>query len=423
MPKPAPARRVEPLRDRARRCRILGEQESAHVWIGDIGLVHEVEQLARHRVGGLHEADQAVDGLGELGGAARTVAHLPGDEARVDGAAAHDAGERLAQRPRARAARIGRVEHHEVRRAAEPRRGRREAADVADVGGAFEQVAARVVGRVQQQGGGGNARREAARNLGVRAFGAAVGARRGREVSGADIVTVCILADQVLDAGPVGARCSAEDAGEARLARRAARGGEWVLVGRLLARRDRARRRVDQRDLRREEIAKQPGDAPRDVEPCTAERGGRLHLDAGDAAGAEVPHGSAAHQGEPLRDLLAAGAQRRAAPQVDHQRARHLAVLLQIEADHLVGGEPAEVDGGLRRQRARIGGEQIASGRQHVAPLALRRSRRPGRDAPAVERGEERGAFAGGRGRIRGVALPLPQLCLLPLPLQGERVG
>jgi len=72
------------------------------------------------------EADQPVDRLGELGGAARAVPHLSGDEARVDGAGAHDAGERLGQRPRARPARIGRVEHDEVRRRGPAWRRRRQ---------------------------------------------------------------------------------------------------------------------------------------------------------------------------------------------------------------------------------------------------------------------------------------------------------
>ena len=41
-----------------------------------------------------HEAEVSIVGLGKLGGAARAVAHHSFDEARIDGAAAHDPGER-----------------------------------------------------------------------------------------------------------------------------------------------------------------------------------------------------------------------------------------------------------------------------------------------------------------------------------------
>ena len=53
-----------------------------------------------------------------------------------------------------------------------------------------------------------------------------------------------------------------------------------------------------------------------------------------------------------------------------------------------------------RRQHTRIGGEEIAPGRQHVAASARRRAGRSGRNPPAVERGEQRGALG------RGARLP-----------------
>ena len=84
---------------------------------------------------------------------------------------------------------------------------------------------------------------------------------------------------------------------------------------------------------------------------------------------------------------------RGAAPEVDDDRAQELAVRLQMRAHDLVGGEPAEVHGGRRRQGARIGGEEIAAGRQHVAPPARRRAGRAGRDAVAVERRKKRRAL------------------------------
>ena len=60
-----------------------------------------------------------------------------------------------------------------------------------------------------------------------------------------------------------------------------------------------------------------------------------------------------------------------------------------MRAHDLVGGEPAEIHRGRRRQGARIGGEEIAAGRQHVAPPARRRAGGTRRDAAAVERGEQ----------------------------------
>ena len=111
---------------------------------------------------------------------------------------------------------------------------------------------------------------------------------------------------------------------------------------------------------------------------------------------AVLPDRPAAHQRKALRDLFAAGAQRGAAPQIDDDGARHLAVGLQMRAHDFVGGEPAELHRGRRRQRARIGGEEIAAGRQHVAPPARRRAGRARRDAAAVERREQRSALGFG---------------------------
>ena len=187
----------------------------------------------------------------------------------------------------------------------------------------------------------------------------------------------------MLDAGAIGAGRRAEDARRCRriVAGRAAGGGERIVVVGVGTRRNRPHRRVDERDLRREKIAEQPGDAPRHVDARPTDRGRRQHFDAGHAPGRVIPGRAAAHQGEALGDLFAAGAQGRAAPQIDDQRARHLAMRLQMAADHLVGGKPPELHRGRGRQHARVGGEEIAAGRQHVAPAARRRPGGAGRDA------------------------------------------
>ena len=101
---------------------------------------------------------------------------------------------------------------------------------------------------------------------------------------------------------------------------------------------------------------------------------------------------------EAVGDLLAAGAQRRAAPEIDDERARHLAMGLQVFADDFVGGEPAEVHRRRRRQHARIGGVEIAAGGQHVGATARRRACGTGGNAAAVERGEKRRALGLGAG-------------------------
>ncbi len=133
-----------------------------------------------------------------------------------------------------------------------------------------------------------------------------------------------------------------------------------------------------------------------DVDTRTPHRGAGQHLDAGDARARAIPHRAAAHQRKALGDLLAAGPERGAAPQIDHQRARHLAMGLEVEADYVVGRESAKLHGGRRRQEARIGGVEIASGGQHVAPSALRCAGRPGRYTFAVERRDQRVALGGG---------------------------
>ena len=217
---------------------------------------------------------------------------------------------------------------------------------------------------------------------------------------------VGVAAEQILDASAIGARRRAEDACERAwlcAVRCAPRRSERIFVVGLVARRDRLHRGIEQRDLRREKIAEQPGDAPRHIDARAADRGRRQHFDAGDAPGGMVPDRPAAHQRKALCDLLAAGAQRRAAPQVDHDArgaSRH-ASADGARTTSSAASRPRSI-AVWRRQSARIGGEEIAAGRQHVAPSAARRAGRAGRDATAVESGEQRGAFGS------GARLPVP---------------
>ena len=200
MPEAAPPRRIEPLGDRGGGLRILAQQKFAHVGVGDIGVVQEIEQFAGHRVGGFGESDQAIDGFGKLGGAARAVAHLAGDEARIDRACAHDPRQRRRQRPRPRPLRIGDVEHDEIGRAAEHLCRRGEAADEGRVLAAFEQIAAGIVARMHKRVGVGDALRKCAGRCVTFAVGAAIGVRRSGEISRSDRVGSASAAEQILDA-------------------------------------------------------------------------------------------------------------------------------------------------------------------------------------------------------------------------------
>src|SRR5580693_7727761 len=191
--------------------------------------------------------------------------------------------------------------------------------------------------------------------------GAAVAMRSRGEIGAAD--GLCIAAaEQILNARPIRPRSIAENAVEVRSSVNSARLDEWIFVVFFVARGDCLDGRIDERDLRREEIAKQAGDTPRYIDPRAANAGGRQHFDAGDTAARRFPDRPAAHECQALRNLLAAGAQSGAAPEIDDDRARHLAVVLQMRAHDFVGGEPAEVHGGRRRQRPRIGGEEITAG-------------------------------------------------------------
>ncbi len=64
-------------------------------------------------------------------------------------------------------------------------------------------------------------------------------------------------------------------------------------------------------------------------------------------------------------------------------------MILQIAAQNILGGGLAEVESGRRRHGARVGGEQVAAGRQHVGAAARRRAGRPGADVAAVKRRQQ----------------------------------
>ena len=313
-----------------------------------------LDQHFGDRAGRLGEADETVDRLGEFRRAARPVPHLALDEAAVERPRPDRARDRGDKRARPGALRHRRVEHDQVGLAAKRRDGRREPADEGDVGGTLENIAARIVAGMDQHIGFRDAfgKCVAAHSL---ALDAAESEGPALQIGPAEVIAPLPVSARkpVLDAGTVGAWRRAEDA--ARPCPVAtAKGGERVFRVVLVTLRNRRDRGVDQRDLGREHVTEQAGDAPAHVDARPAETSERQDFDPGDAAGRVIPLRPAAHQRQPLRDLLAAGPEAGAAPQVGDDVARVLAMLLQIAAHHLGRGLLPQRAGGRRRHGARI---------------------------------------------------------------------
>ena len=127
------------------------------------------------------------------------------------------------------------------------------------------------------------------------------------------------------------------------------------------------------------------------------ELGNRQNLEAAHARRALIPHGPRAHEQKCDRKILAAGAHGGAAPHIHHQRARPVAMILEVAAEQFLGRLLGEHDRRARRHGARIDGVEIAAGGQDVGAAARRRARRTRGHEFAVERGEQRFALAGCR--------------------------
>src|ERR1700734_2866565 len=98
--------------------------------------------------------------------------------------------------------------------------------------------------------------------------------RCGGKISRADRVGVRAAAKQIFDAGTIHTRRGAENAIETNCALAVGcptYGGEWIFVAVFVARGDGLHGGVDKRDLRREQVAEQSGNAPGDVDARTAD--------------------------------------------------------------------------------------------------------------------------------------------------------
>ena len=79
-------------------------------------------------------------------------------------------------------------------------------------------------------------------------------------------------------------------------------------------------------------------------------------------------------------------------------------MVLAVSAQDFVRRRLPDVECSRRRHGARIGGEQVAAGRQHVRAAPCGRARGTGGDVAAIERGDQRSALGFGAGaadRIR----------------------
>ena len=202
------------------------------------------------------------------------------------------------------------------------------------------------------------------------------------------------LGDAPSEPDPIGARRRAEHPREAC----ASEPGERIVADALLKRGDGANGGVEQRDLARKDVAEEAGNAQCRVDPRPAQHRQRQHLEAADAVRRRVPGRTAADERESLREIVAAGAHGRRAPEVDDDPLRPVAVVLRMAGQHLLGRAPPDLPGVAGRGRARIDGVEIAPGRQHVEAPPRRRAGRSGGDEASAERPDEPEQFGGAAG-------------------------
>src|SRR3546814_392212 len=194
-----------------------------------------------------------------------------------------------------------------------------------------------------------------------------------------------------------------------------------VVLFRLVQRHDGAGGAVDQVDLFREGVPEEAGDAEGHVDARTAQFRDLHDLETDDAARSPVPARTDAHQGQRLRDVVAAGAHIGGAPGGQGDGAGIVALPLEIVLHDEVGGALAEIPGGDGGYGAGVDRIEIAAGGKDVRAAPGRRSGWAGRDETTVEGFQERGFFslpagvdAGGEvlldtGENRGGSLHCPE--------------
>ncbi|MNX98577.1 hypothetical protein D3C86_1309930 [compost metagenome] len=162
---------------------------------------------------------------------------------------------------------------------------------------------------------------------------------------------------------------------------------------------------VEKRDQCRKHIAEKAGYAKSDVDTRPPQARRRQNLDAGDPAGGEIVDRSRPHQMQRLGHILTAIAQTGAAPQIENQMFRPVAVGLQMMAQHLFARHFAELERRRRRHGARIGGIEIAARGQHIEPSARRCAGGAGGDMPAIKRSQQGSFFRFGAFKPQKIGL------------------
>ena len=208
------------------------------------------------------------------------------------------------------------------------------------------------------------------------------------------------LVDEGLEPRPVGAGARAEHpvAGPAlrllrgRSARREARdvgrpgGGERVAARGLVEAGDGPGRRVEERDLGRERVAEEPRHAKGHVHPRAVEEVEGEDLEPGDPPGARLPRRPHSHEGESLRDVVAAGSHVRRAPRGEGHPPRPLPVLLAVALDE--EPRPTSSRGARPPRWGRCGCRRSRSSAPSAARRGARGSgRRTGRARGSARRG------------------------------------
>ncbi len=212
--------------------------------------------------------------------------------------------------------------------------------------------------------------------------GAIIGVAGGGKIGAAKIVAVRPVAAQraIADAEAVSSVGGAENAAQIVCA------FQRIEYGFFVERGDGAHRVVEKRDEVSEHVAKQTRDLQRHVDARKLEPRLRQNFEADDSRARRVPMRRDAQKRQRLREILAAGADRRAAPQIEHDMAREFAMLLRMAHHHFRGCATPDVVSRLRRRMARIDAIEVAACRQNVGASARRRAGRPGLDEAARKR-------------------------------------
>ena len=173
----------------------------------------------------------------------------------------------------------------------------------------------------------------------------------------------CKRRDRLDDANAIFARRRAEDA-------RACDDTVGIFFVRLVASGERRGSLLEQHWQRREDIAEQARDPQGHVDARPAERGQGCHLKTRHALGRGIPDRRHPHQLQRHGEFLACAAHGRRSPEIQHDVARIIAVVLEVTGQQCVGQSLALLCSVPARHRPAIDREEIAAGWQHVAPAA-----------------------------------------------------